>query len=61
MDPKAFLGTNTVDVQSSVRTPGFSLEATKWLVENRDILGIGADAISIEKGSASAKGYPVHR
>jgi kynurenine formamidase len=38
--------------------PGFSVEAATFLVEERDIAGIGVDTGSVDPGNAS--GFPVH-
>ena len=38
--------------------PGFSEEAAKFLVEERDIIGIGIDTFSVD--AANANGFPVH-
>lgn len=39
--------------------PGFSLEAVRWLVEERHIAGLGTDTLSIDLGAEPE--YPVHR
>jgi len=39
--------------------PGYSLEAAKFLVEGRNVLGLGIDTLSIDNGSS--KGFPVHQ
>lgn len=39
--------------------PGFSLEAAKFLVESRHIVGLGIDTMSVEKGTTDT--YPVHQ
>ncbi|GFV53050.1 isatin hydrolase [Trichonephila clavipes] len=54
----AFLGTADGDVNHS-HFPGFSGEAATWLVENRNIYGVGTEAISFDKGNS--RQYPVHR
>ncbi|XP_064641427.1 isatin hydrolase-like [Lineus longissimus] len=59
MDKKAFLGTDQWNIVSELHSPGFSLEATKWLVEQRYIIGIGTDTVSFEK--THTKTLPVHR
>jgi kynurenine formamidase len=38
--------------------PGFGLEAALWLVERRDVTGIGVDTISLDPGNSST--FPVH-
>ncbi|MEV0280206.1 cyclase family protein [Streptomyces sp. NPDC050610] len=39
--------------------PGFSVEAVRWLLEHRDVKGIGVDTLSIDHGPSTD--YPVHR
>jgi kynurenine formamidase len=39
--------------------PGFSLDAAKFLVESRHIVGLGVDTMSVEKGTTDT--YPVHQ
>ena len=38
--------------------PGFSLDAAKFLVKNRGVVGLGIDTMSVEKGATTT--YPVH-
>jgi kynurenine formamidase len=38
--------------------PGFSLEAAMWLVEHRDVTGIGVDTLSLDPGDSTT--FPVH-
>jgi kynurenine formamidase len=38
--------------------PGFGLEAAMWLVERRDVTGIGVDTLSLDPGNSST--FPVH-
>jgi kynurenine formamidase len=38
--------------------PGFSLEAAKFLVKTRDIVGLGIDTMSVDIGATET--YPVH-
>jgi kynurenine formamidase len=38
--------------------PGFGLEAALWLVERRDVTGIGVDTLSLDPGNSST--FPVH-
>jgi kynurenine formamidase len=38
--------------------PGFSVDAAMWLVEHRDITGIGVDTISLDPGNSTT--FPVH-
>jgi len=39
--------------------PGFSLEAAKFLVNSRGVVGLGIDTMSVEKGATTT--YPVHQ
>lgn len=39
--------------------PGFSLEAARFLVNTRQVVGIGIDSMSVDKGASST--YPVHQ
>ncbi|KAG8178726.1 hypothetical protein JTE90_025454 [Oedothorax gibbosus] len=45
----AYYGTPDNDV-SKLRFPGFSPEAARWLVENRNIRGTGVDTLSLDRG-----------
>ena len=38
--------------------PGFGKEAVDWLLERRDIRGIGVDTMSLDNGSSST--FDVH-
>ena len=38
--------------------PGFSLEAAKFLVESRKVVGLGIDTMSVDIGATTT--YPVH-
>jgi kynurenine formamidase len=38
--------------------PGFGLDAAMWLVERRDVTGIGVDTLSLDPGNSST--FPVH-
>jgi kynurenine formamidase len=38
--------------------PGFSLEAAKFLVKTRDVVGLGIDTMSVDIGATTT--YPVH-
>ncbi|XP_064648462.1 isatin hydrolase-like isoform X2 [Lineus longissimus] len=55
---RSYTSSGNVNI-SSLHWPGFSLDATKWLVEERDIVGIGTDAMSFDLGNT--KDFPVHR
>src|SRR5581483_5294122 len=39
--------------------PGYSLEAAKFLVKTRDVVGLGIDTMSVDKGATTT--YPVHQ
>jgi kynurenine formamidase len=42
-----------------MHTPGWSAEATEWLLSNRDVRCLGVDAISLDPGNSLE--FPVHR
>ncbi|KAG8177106.1 hypothetical protein JTE90_015250 [Oedothorax gibbosus] len=44
---------------SQLHFPGISRVAAQWLVDNRNILGIGIDTVSFDSGAS--KGYPAHK
>ncbi|KAG8177105.1 hypothetical protein JTE90_015249 [Oedothorax gibbosus] len=44
---------------SQLHYPGISSVAAQWLVDNRNILGIGIDTVSFDSGAS--KGYPAHK
>lgn len=46
------------DADGTLRFPGFSAEAARWLMEERRIAGIGIDSGSVDPGAAD--GFPVH-
>lgn len=54
-DPDAFLGGAGFP---DLNFPGFSVDATEWLVAHRDPVGIGVDTPSLDPGNSSA--FPVH-
>jgi kynurenine formamidase len=54
-DPEAFRNADADDVQ---HYPGFSPEAATFLVENRDIRGIGVDTLSLDVGTSAT--FDVH-
>jgi kynurenine formamidase len=54
-DPEAFRNADSDDVQ---HYPGFSAEAATFLVEQRDIRGIGVDTLSLDVGASST--FDVH-
>ena len=38
--------------------PGFGADAAVWLAENRDVIGIGVDTLSLDPGDSTT--FPVH-
>jgi kynurenine formamidase len=46
------------DAEGQLHFPGFSAEAARFLVSERDIVGIGVDTGSVDPGNATA--FPVH-
>ena len=54
-DPLAFKGGAAFP---NYHFPGFGLEAAMWLVENRDVTGIGVDTMSLDPGNSTT--FPVH-
>ena len=42
------------DAKGTLHSPGFSEEAAKFLVQQRDIVGAGVDTVSLDKGAAQA-------
>lgn len=55
-DPFRFLNASP---DGSLHFPGFSEEAATWLAEQRDVVGIGVDTLSIDAGFAT--NFPVHK
>jgi kynurenine formamidase len=47
------------DKSGTEHFPGFSLEAARFLVEARQVVGIGIDTLSVDRGDS--KQYPVHK
>jgi kynurenine formamidase len=47
------------DAKDLPHYPGFALETVKFLVENRDIVGLGIDTMSVDIGATTT--YPVHQ
>ena len=47
------------DAKGIMHFPGYSLEAAKFLVEGRHVLGLGIDTLSIDYGPS--KDFPVHQ
>jgi kynurenine formamidase len=54
-DPVAFKGGESFP---NYHFPGFGLDAAMWLVENRDVTGIGVDTLSLDPGNSTT--FPVH-
>ncbi len=55
-DAKAFLGT---DESEALHFPGFSKAAVEFLLNERDVVGLLADTLSIDTGAATD--FPVHK
>lgn len=53
-----FFGTPENDA-TKLHFPGLAPDAARWLVENRNIYGIGTETLSFEKGSTRV--FPVHQ
>jgi kynurenine formamidase len=47
-----------MDAGGTMRFPGFGKEAVDWLLERRDIRGIGVDTMSLDNGSSAT--FDVH-
>ncbi len=47
------------DARGVMHFPGYAEETAAWLIEHRDIAGLGTDALSVDPGNSTA--YPVHR
>jgi kynurenine formamidase len=54
-DPDAYKGG---DAFPNFNFPGWSEDAVRWLLEERDISGIGVDTISLDPGNSTT--FPVH-
>jgi kynurenine formamidase len=46
-DPEAYLN---ADAEGVLHFPGFGVEATEWLIENRRIGGLGIDTLGVDPG-----------
>ena len=58
-DKKAYLGSDVLGDVANLHFPGFSAEAARWLVGQRQIDAIAVDTPSIDHGPS--KDFPVHR
>ncbi len=47
------------DAKGIMHFPGWSVEAARFLVENRDIYGLGIDTLSVDPGPSTS--FPVHK
>ena len=54
-DPLAFKGGAAFP---NYHFPGWSADAAMWLAQNRDVVGIGVDTLSLDPGNSST--FPVH-
>ncbi|GBN61639.1 hypothetical protein AVEN_12391-1 [Araneus ventricosus] len=57
-DREAYTGTAEFD-SSKLHFPGVSKEAAQWLVDNRNIYGLGIDTLSVDNGIS--KDFMTHR
>ncbi len=57
-DPMAFLG---LDEAGELHFPGFSPDAIRWLLENRDINAVAADSLSTDALAISLKTDPFNQ
>ena len=55
----AYYGTETPDDMSTHQHPGLHVDAAKWLMRNRQIVGFGTDAASCDIGQTGGV-YPTH-
>jgi kynurenine formamidase len=55
-NPKAF---RNPDAHGTLHFPGFSLEAAQFLVQARNVVGIGSDTMSVDAGVS--QDFPVHQ
>jgi len=47
------------DNPAQLHSPGISPEAAEWLVDNRKVVGVGVDTLSLDKGSS--QNYEAHQ
>ncbi|MGH4011587.1 MAG: cyclase family protein [Pseudonocardiaceae bacterium] len=55
-DPAAY---RNPDPDGSLHFPGFGLEAVEWLLEERRIVALGVDTLSLDAGASTT--FPVHQ
>ncbi|MGH3872932.1 MAG: cyclase family protein [Pseudonocardiaceae bacterium] len=55
-DPAAYRNPSP---DGTLHFPGFGLEAVEWLLENRRILALGVDTLSLDVGASTT--FPVHK
>jgi len=58
-DKPAYLGTDRPRDVANLRFPGIGPDAAAWLVEERDIVGVGIDTASLDHGPS--KDFRAHR
>ena len=58
-DKVAYYNSSTYNDTSTIHFPGIHPDATQWLVDNRDIVGLGVDTMSIDYAQSSD--YMTHR
>jgi kynurenine formamidase len=58
-DASRYLGSPTPEDPTTLHFPGFSADATTFLLHKRKILGIGIDTASIDPGQS--RDFPVHQ
>ena len=58
-DTSRYLGSSTPDDPATLHFPGFSSEAIRFLVHQRQIRGVGIDTASIDPGQS--RNFPAHR
>ncbi len=58
-DASQYLGSSTPKDSTSLHFPGFSAESVSFLLHQRNIVGIGIDAASIDPGQSQT--FPVHQ
>ncbi|CAG0884343.1 unnamed protein product [Cyprideis torosa] len=56
----AYFNTDDISDNTTFKFPGFHPDAVKWLVRNRNIVGLATDGPSIEYGKATGENFPAH-